>query len=77
MMSEDEFNNRDKSIVPKPYHKDLQKFKNPLRVIVEEMETGMMSEEEFNNRDKSKDQIRWVRTLRSGLGLGRMSSSGK
>lgn len=42
-------------LVPKPYHKDLQKFKNPLRGIVEEMETGMMSEEEFNNRDKSKD----------------------
>ena len=28
-------------IVPKAYHKDLQKFKKPIKVIVEDMDLGM------------------------------------
>ena len=28
-------------IVPKPYHKDLLKFKKPVKVVVEDMDLGM------------------------------------
>jgi hypothetical protein len=28
-------------IVPKPHHKDIQKFKNPIKVVVEDMDLGM------------------------------------
>jgi hypothetical protein len=31
-------------IVPKNYHKDLQKFKKPVKVIVEDMDLGMGSD---------------------------------
>jgi hypothetical protein len=28
-------------IVPKAYHKDIQKFKKPIKVVVEDMDLGM------------------------------------
>ena len=27
--------------VPKAYHKDLQKFKNPIKIVIEDMDLGM------------------------------------
>ena len=28
-------------IVPKAHHKDIQKFKNPIKVVIEDMDLGM------------------------------------
>ena len=30
-------------IVPKTPHKDIQKFKNPIKVVIEDMDLGMAS----------------------------------
>ena len=39
-------------IVPKAYHKDLQKFKKPIKVVVEDMDLGMTT----ISSSKSDDQ---------------------
>ena len=36
-------------IVPKIYHKDIQKFKNPIKVVVQDMDLGMAGSSSKND----------------------------
>ena len=36
-------------IIPKTSHKDIQKFKNPIKVVVEDMDLGMTTHSNIKN----------------------------